>query len=41
MKSVLVSVIAALGALVATTSTSGCILIFVDEPTMPKAMLER
>ena len=41
MKAVLISIVSALGAAVAATATSGCILIFVDEPTMPTSMLER
>lgn len=41
MKALLVSIISALGALVATTATSGCILVFIDEPNMPKTMLEK
>ena len=39
MKAVLLSVISALGALVAATATSGCIFAWIDEPTMPKSML--
>lgn len=41
MKAIFVSAIAALGALVTATATSGCIFVWVDEPIMPKAMLER
>lgn len=41
MKAVLISIITALGAAVAATATSGCIFVWVDEPEMPKAMLER
>lgn len=41
MKSVLVSIIAALGAAVAATATSGCLVVWFDEPTMPKSMLEK
>lgn len=41
MKAIFVSIIAALGALVAATATSGCIVVWIDEPTMPKSMLER
>lgn len=41
MKAVLISIVSALGAAVAATATSGCILIFVDEPKMPTSMLER
>lgn len=41
MKAMLVSIITALGAAVAATATSGCVLIFIDEPKMPTSMLER
>lgn len=41
MKSLLVSVIAAVGALVAATATSGCLIAWIDEPVMPKSMLEK
>lgn len=41
MKAVLVSIISALGALVAATATSGCLIFFVDEPKMPKSMIEK
>ena len=41
MKAVLVSIVSALGALVAASATSGCVLVWVDEPVMPKSMLER
>lgn len=37
----LVSLISALGSLVATIATNGCILGWVDEPTMPKSMIEK
>lgn len=41
MKAVLISLISALGAAVAATATSGCAMVFIDEPTMPKSMLEK
>lgn len=41
MKAVLVSIVSALGALVAATATSGCIFAFIDEPKTPKSILER
>ena len=41
MKALLISAVSALGALVAATATSGCVIIFIDEPEMPKAMLEK
>lgn len=41
MKAVLISIVSALGALVAASATSGCILVFLDEPEMPKAMLNK
>ena len=41
MKAILVSIVSALGALVAATSTTGCLIFFVDEPKMPKSMIEK
>lgn len=41
MKALLVSMVSALGALVAASATSGCAVVWVDEPTMPKSMIER
>ena len=41
MKALFVSAISALGALLAATATSGCAIVFVDEPTMPKSMIEK
>lgn len=40
MKAV-ISVLTALGAAVAATASAGCIVVWVDEPSMPKAMIER
>ena len=41
MKAMLVSVVAALGAAVAAVATSGCAFIWIDEPKMPKSMIEK
>lgn len=41
MKAAVISVLTALGAVVAATATAGCVLIFIDEPSMPKAMIEK
>ena len=41
MKAMLISAITALGALVAATATSGCVIVFIDEPKMPNSMIER
>lgn len=41
MKAMLVSIITALGAAVAAVSTTGCAIVFIDEPKMPKSMLEK
>lgn len=41
MKAVLVSIVSALGALVATTATTGCVFVFIDEPKMPTSMLNK
>lgn len=32
--------LAFLGAIVAASATTGCILVFVDEPTMPESLIE-
>ena len=41
MKAFIISLVAAIGTAVAATATSGCLLAWIDEPEMPKAMLER
>jgi cyclic lactone autoinducer peptide len=41
MKAILVSIVSALGALVAATATTGCLMFWIDEPKMPKAMLNK
>lgn len=41
MKAILISIVSALGALVAASATSGCLIFWVDEPEMPKAMLDK
>lgn len=41
MKAAVISVLTALGAVVAATASAGCIVVWVDEPSMPKAMIER
>lgn len=41
MKALLISAISAIGALLAATATTGCAMVFIDEPTMPKSMLEK
>ncbi len=41
MKAVLISIISMLGAAVAATATSGCLLWWLDEPKMPKVMLKK
>ena len=41
MKALFVSACAAIGALVAAVGTSGCLWIFVDEPSAPKSMIEK
>ena len=40
MKALLISAISAIGALVAATATAGCAIIWVDEPVMPRSMIE-
>ena len=41
MKAAVISVLTALGVAVAATASAGCIVVWVDEPSMPKAMIER
>ncbi len=41
MKAIVISVVSALGALVASAATAGCAFVFIDEPQMPKSMIER
>lgn len=41
MKALFVSIVSALGALVAASATTGCAFVFIDEPEMPKSMIER
>ena len=41
MKALLVSIVSALGALVAASAVNGCAMIWIDEPEMPASMLER
>ena len=41
MKAAVISVLTALGAAVAATASAGCIVVWVDEPSMQKAMIER
>ena len=41
MKAVLISIVSALGAAVAATATSGCVVVWIDEPDAPKSILEK
>lgn len=41
MKALFVSVAAAVGAALAAIGTAGCLIVWVDEPKMPKCMLEK
>lgn len=41
MKALFISIVSAVGALVAASATAGCLYIFIDEPQMPKAMIEK
>ena len=34
-------ILAAIGNGAATTGTQGCVLLFMDEPKMPKALLDK
>ena len=39
--SFIADILAALGMGAATTGTQGCIVLFVDEPKMPKCLIEK
>ena len=41
MKAAVISVLTALGAAVAATASAGCLFGWIDEPSMPKAMIEK
>ncbi len=41
MKAAVISVLTALGAAIAATASVGCAIIFIDEPSMPRAMIEK
>ena len=41
MKALFVSAAAVIGAVLATIGTAGCIMIFIDEPEMPKYLIEK
>ena len=41
MKAAVISVLTALGAAVAATASAGCLVVFLDEPSMPKTIIER
>ena len=41
MKALFISALAGIGALVASVATAGCLVIFIDEPVMPKSMLQK
>lgn len=41
MKKLFAMALTALGALVAGAATSACVVVVVDEPTMPASMLDR
>ena len=41
MKAMLISLISALGAALAGAASTGCIWMYIDEPTLPNSMLEK
>ena len=41
MKGLFIAIVSAVGALVAASASTGCLYIFVDEPQMPKTMIEK
>ena len=41
MKTLILSIIASFGAIVAATGTIGCVSIWFDEPKMPKCLIQK
>lgn len=41
MKTLFVSAAALIGAALATIGTAGCIMVWIDEPKMPKCLIEK
>lgn len=41
MKSMIISIITALGAAIAAVATQGCFIVFVDEPEAPRSLIEK
>lgn len=41
MRSTIASILKVIGATIAASATVGCVLLFWDEPAMPKSMLEK
>lgn len=37
----IISAISALGSLIAATATNGCLFVFLDEPEIPKSLMEK
>lgn len=37
----MVALLAAIGSFVANIATSGCLFVFVDEPTAPRSIIEK
>ena len=40
MKKVLASALSAVGAILGTVATSGCVMVFLDEPEMPRSLID-
>lgn len=37
----IISLASAIGSLVASTATNGCLFVFIDEPEMPRSLMEK
>lgn len=40
MKKVLAIALSAIGAILGTVATSGCVMVFLDEPEMPRSLID-
>lgn len=40
MKKALAIALSAIGAILGTVATSGCVMVFLDEPEMPRSLID-
>lgn len=40
MKKALAITLSAIGAVLSTVATTGCVMVFLDEPDMPKSLID-